>query len=434
MVLFLPSRRLHPKGVGSRASLALATFLSVLPVGGPMVEVALAKPASTSSEGCRADTLTAVNAESLGGQAQTESLQLPRSTPYLSLLRRSWVAYRDRFIHPEGYVIDRFSEDQRTTSEGQAYAMLRAVLINDRASFDLTLNWAEKNLARPSDSLWAWKWTDGSIEDINFATDGDIDAITALIFAARRWDCPAYEVLAQKKLADVWRVAIAQANGSYYLLPGPAEAFWQTPEEMILNPSYFAPYAYRLFAQVDPSRNWSALITDSYDALDKIAALSETHLPPDWITLDTTTGRYRPVLQSPGRTHLKTIYSFDAYRVWWRVGLDAAWFRAPRARAYLRQNMDYITQRWKTEPRIFAVMELSGEPLVDYEATAHYAALYPALKHVDSQIAFEIFTQKLLPQYQRGFWESDSAYYAQNLAWFSLLPPLPLDGLLTPGE
>lgn len=356
-------------------------------------------------------------------------LELTQSSPYLPLLRRSWVAYRDRFIKPEGYVVDYFAEDKRTTSEGQAYAMLRAVLINDRATFDRTLNWAEKNLDRPTDTLWAWKWQ-GRVQDINFATDADIDAATALIFAARRWNCPAYLKLAQQKIDDLWRVAIVKANNSHYLLPGPAEAFWQKPEELILNPSYFSPYAYRLFAQVDPKHDWTSLVTDSYNALDQIAAVSEKRLPADWILLDTTTGRYGAIPKQ--RANLRRVYSFDAYRVWWRVGLDAAWFSAPRARAYLKQNMVYLTELWRTEKRIPAVLDLTGTPEVQYESTAQYAAIYPALKHVDTQIAFEIFTQKLLPQYKAGFWENDSAYYSQNLAWFSLLPQLPPKDLLTP--
>lgn len=93
------------------------------------------------------------------------------------LLNESWAAYRRQFIQADGRVIDRESDD-RTVSEGQAYAMLRAVLADDPATFALTLNWAETNLQRrespqpaskatpnsaskpaaPLDSLWAWKW------------------------------------------------------------------------------------------------------------------------------------------------------------------------------------------------------------------------------------------------------------------------------------
>jgi endoglucanase len=48
--------------------------------------------------------------------------------------------------------------------------------------------------------------------------------------------------------------------------------------------------------------------------------------------------------------------------------------------------------------------------------------LYPALLQVAPETAEEIYQQKLLPAYQDGFWDSDTAYYTQNLAWFGLLP------------
>ena len=122
---------------------------------------------------------------------------LPKSIPNRELLAESWDSYRSRFIQRDGRVID-YQASDRSTSEGQAYAMLRAVLIDDSATFTLTLNWGENNLQRQAngkhtDSLWAWKWgrnADGNwgAIDSNFASDADIDAITALIFASRRWN------------------------------------------------------------------------------------------------------------------------------------------------------------------------------------------------------------------------------------------------------
>jgi endoglucanase len=48
--------------------------------------------------------------------------------------------------------------------------------------------------------------------------------------------------------------------------------------------------------------------------------------------------------------------------------------------------------------------------------------LYPALLRVDAAIAEQLLQQKLAPAYQEGFWDNDTAYYTQNLAWFGLLP------------
>ncbi|MBD0337019.1 MAG: glycosyl hydrolase [Cyanobacteria bacterium Co-bin13] len=366
--------------------------------------------------------------------ANTE-LSLLQSSPQEALLRESWQTYRDRFIQGDGRVIDREDND-RSTSEGQAYAMWRAVLINDPDTFQRTYAWAEGNLARrgpsgePSDTLWSWHW--GRSEtgawqtlDPNFATDADIDAATALILAARRWNCPAYLEAARAKLADIWAYSTVELpDGSRQLLPGPAEAFWNQPDTLILNPSYFSPYAYRLFAQVDPQRPWLRLVDSGYAMLQASSAISPAGLPADWIAYDPASGTYRPL---PPDSPVKSNYSFDAFRVWWRIALDSAWFAEPRARAYLSTSLDHLEARWRQDRRIPARISLAGEALVDYEATAQYAMLYPALQQVSPLLALQIYRQKLAPAYRNGFWDNDTAYYTQNLAWFALLPKSPPD-------
>ena len=57
-----------------------------------------------------------------------------------------WEKYAAKFIDPQGRVIDRAAQD-RTTSEGQAYAMFFALVAGDRGRFDKLLKWTEENLA-----------------------------------------------------------------------------------------------------------------------------------------------------------------------------------------------------------------------------------------------------------------------------------------------
>ncbi|HSM83298.1 MAG TPA: glycosyl hydrolase family 8 [Nodosilinea sp.] len=358
------------------------------------------------------------------------ALALPVTSPQTDLLVESWQAYRSRFIQSDGRVIDREDSD-RTVSEGQAYAMLRAVAINDPATFERTYSWAQNNLARtddegaPTDLLWAWKWgqrPDGSwgTLDPNFATDADIDAATALIWAAQRWGCPQYLDAARALLADIWALGtVTFADGTRQLIPGPAEAFRLEPEQVVLNPSYFAPASFRLFAQVDPDHDWQSLIDSGYALLAALADFSTTGLPPDWVAYNPTTDTYR---QLPLDYPLQSRYSFDAFRVWWRVSQDAAWHREPRAQAYLADRTPELIRRWQQDQRLPARLTLDGGAEASYEATAHYAMLYPALLQVDAATAADIYRQKLQPVYRNGFWDNDTAYYTQNLAWFGLLP------------
>lgn len=374
-----------------------------------------------------------------------ETDQAPQSLSNEMLLRQSWIAYRQRFIQSDGRVID-WESDARTVSEGQAYALLRAVMADDPATFEKTLQWAELNLKRPGnqgDNLWAWKWgrqPDGNwgIIDGNFASDADIDAATALILAARRWNRPDYQSLAQEKLADIWQFStlvlpsLAAQTSPRYLLPGPLGAFQPGPGQIYLNPSYLAPYAFRLFAQIDPDHDWMALVESSYRVLDQTKSLSPPGLPADWVVLELASQQLLPV---PVGRPLQSRYSFDAYRVWWRVALDAAWFGEPRAERFLADHLSLFKTLWQQQGAIPAVLDLQGKALVDYEATAHYAMLYPALRRIDPAIAAEIRQQKLLTAYSGGIWDNNNAYYVQNLAWFGLFPAEALPpGLLEPSR
>jgi endoglucanase len=353
---------------------------------------------------------------------------LPPSTPNRELLVESWDSYRRRFIQRDGRVID-YEASDRSTSEGQAYAMLRAVLIDDSATFALTLNWGENNLRRledgkPVDSLWAWKWgrdEDGNwgAIDKNFASDGDIDAITALIFASRRWNRPEYLKLAKTKLEDLWKYSTVVGQNKRYLLPGPKAAFVKD-SSIILNPSYFAPYAFRLFAQVDSERDWLSLVDTSYEVLEDSRQISAVNLPSDWVALDAKTAKYQPL---PADSPIKSVYSFDAYRVWWRIALDASWFNSSRARSYLQTSIQHPLKLWREQSSIPARINLEGKALVNYEATSQYAMLYAATKLIQPELAQELLEKKLLPQYQQEVWDDNEAYYTQNLAWLGLLSP-----------
>lgn len=358
------------------------------------------------------------------------SLSVPVSSPHQALLIESWQAYRQRFIQADGRVIDRDDQD-RTVSEGQAYAMLRAVAVNDPATFEATYAWAKDNLIRldengdPQDQLWAWKWGQqpnggwGAL-DANFATDADIDAATALILAAQRWQCDRYLEEARTLLADIWAYGTLELpDGTRQLIPGPIEDFEVGADQIILNPSYFAPISFRLFAAVDPDHDWLSLIDSGYAMLDDISRISTTGLPPDWIAYATASGTYR---QLPLDHPLQSRYSFDAIRVWWRIAQDAAWFDEPRADAYLQGQLPELRDRWQQEGRLPARLTLDGQAESSYEATAHYAMVYSAMQRVDPTTAAEIYQQKLQPAYNQGFWDSDTAYYTQNLAWFGLWP------------
>src|SRR3989338_4521076 len=67
-------------------------------------------------------------------------------SPY-TILSSSWEKYKNKFINFDGRIID-YSIGDVTTSEGQSYALLRSVWIDDKENFDLVWKWTKENLKR----------------------------------------------------------------------------------------------------------------------------------------------------------------------------------------------------------------------------------------------------------------------------------------------
>jgi endo-1,4-beta-D-glucanase Y len=336
------------------------------------------------------------------------SAAVPSPPPPDDVLRQAWVAYVGRFVQPDGRVVDP-KAGGITTSEGQAYAMLRAVWMEDRPSFDRTLTWATDHLNRGvrPDHLWAWKW-DGRVVDAAFASDADQDAALALLMAARTWSDDSYLQRARAVLADLWDEGTLVAGGRRFLLGGDTLCQRGTCR---VNPSYYAPYAYRYFARNDPSHDWLQLVDTSYVLLDRNAALTTTRLPSDWLLLDTATGALALGNEKDSQ------YSYDAFRAHWRVRLDGVLFGEERARTYLATALAWLAERYRRDGHLPAIILQNGEAGADYEALEMLAGVMSALQETAPDVA-DAMNARLQGTLSAGFWGDRESYYLQNWAWF----------------
>lgn len=350
----------------------------------------------------------------------------PTFSPY-TVLTASWEYYKQRHIDNTGRVIDFVDQGDLTTSEGQSYAMLRAVWIDDQTTFDQVWNWTQNNLKRPNDALFGWRWElndsgqggfspDGGE---NSASDADQDIALALILASRRWANDEYLNQARPILADTWQINTASVSGQRYLTAGN----WAISEEaIILNPSYFPPYAWRIFAQVDPERDWESLIDPAYDVLNKSAELplntnESSGLPPNWIALNPQSGE----LSAPNSDLLTTHYSYDAVRIPWRIALDHFWFKESRAEAYLNTAFAGLLEEYRQNNRLVSEYRHNGEPLTDHESPTMYATFLSLLQVISPEEADQLYQNKILTLYsndENGFL-STIPYYEQNWLWFA---------------
>ena len=113
------------------------------------------------------------------------SVQIER----LDALSALWSFYKFHYV-ADGRVVS-LDEDRITTSEGQGYALLRAVWSDDPETFEDVWQWTRENLQVRDDHLFAWKWK-GRVLDAHAATDADTDIALALLLAARRFSSAAF--------------------------------------------------------------------------------------------------------------------------------------------------------------------------------------------------------------------------------------------------
>lgn len=339
-----------------------------------------------------------------------------------------WHNYKNRYIDSSGRTIDT-QHDNVTTSEAESYTLLRAVWMDDKVTFDQSWKWTRQYLARPNDHLFSWLYgqrPDGKFgvrTDIggqNSASDADTDIALALLFGYARWQDESYLNSARPIINDIWEHEVILINGKPYLLANNVEKE-KSGQDVIINPSYFSPYAYKIFSSVDRNHPWLALADNSYRVLKtsmmgKLDKASSAKLPPNWILVDRSTGDI-----SAPQSNLDTNYGFDAMRVPWRIALDWEWSQDPKAQEVLSM-MDFLSGEWEERHAFYAQYGHDGKPAADFEAPATYGAGLGYFLVHDAQHVTDIYNTKLITLYDpdKDDWRQPLSYYDDNWAWFGL--------------
>lgn len=216
-------------------------------------------------------------------------------------------AFLDRYVDPDGRVVRR-DQGGDTVSEGQAYAMLISVGVDDRARFDRTWRWTRENLQRP-DGLLSYLWRDGHVEDPQAASDADLDAVRALLLAADRFGEETYRREALRIAKGIVEQETAAGEGRAVLLAGPWADF---DDRLVLNPSYFAPRSYALLAEATGDDAWNQLSASSREIVTGLTA-NGSRLPPNWAVLED--GEAARPSGPPNNEGEPADYGFDAARL-----------------------------------------------------------------------------------------------------------------------
>lgn len=236
-----------------------------------------------------------------------------------------WQRFAARHMQPDGRVVDYSVPQMHSTSEGQSYAMLFALVANDPEAFERAWRWAVANLAGGDISarLPAWQWgrrEDGAwgVMDPNAASDADLWFAYALLEAARLWRKPQYRGDALALLARVQREEVVALPGfGAMLLPGP-QGFGLPGRVWRLNPSYLPVPLLRLLAREDPKGPWAALAANTQRMLQGAAVGG---FVADWVG-------YQGALIGEGRFVVDPLKgdvgSYDAIRCYLWAGMTPA--------------------------------------------------------------------------------------------------------------
>lgn len=340
-----------------------------------------------------------------------------------------WEDYKKEYLEPGTYRVLDKQKDFITTSEGQSYAMLRAVWLGDKETFDNVWKWTKDNLRREDNQLFSWLFgrlpdgTYGILTDqggYNTATDGDVDIALALIFASSRWNQEEYLGDARVIIDAIWEHEVVMVQGKPYLAANNLEK--DAPTTMVLNPSYFAPYAYRIFAKIDPDHPWMDLVDTSYDVINRsldsnLDKGSSARIPPDWVFMNKKTGELVP----PQGNNLTTNTSFDALRTPWRLALDWKWFNEPRAETTLAK-MKFFSEEWNDNSLLYTSYSHDGEAVMKNQTAAFYGGTIGYFIVADPETAEMIYRNKLqiLFNPDTNTWKVKLGYYDDNWVWFGI--------------
>lgn len=341
------------------------------------------------------------------------------------LLQNTWEGFRRHFISAQGAVIRPQNKD--VVSEGQAYAMLRAVWMNDQETFDKVYSWTDLHLSRQEkhgDYLLAWRWKDDTVDDWMPATDADMDYALSLILAHRRWQEPSIETLpryverAHAVLDDILiHETVRFDQGKLYLTP------WILTDKeksgpLPINPSYLSPAHFKVFAEFSGNDTWLDLKKTAYAVLEELSIefnnIEGIGLFPDWCLLNADGS----LTSLPGKSEH---FGWDAVRVPIKLYWDLLWFDDVRAKKLLsKMGEEFVKPRWQQNGRIFAEQSYDGSPVSPYENPLFYTAYWAAAKVSDSELA-DALLHKIRASVDRKeagwVYIDSSAYYVNSLCW-----------------
>jgi endo-1,4-beta-D-glucanase Y len=327
-----------------------------------------------------------------------------------------WDSYTAVFLDSSGRIVDH-DADERTTSEGQAYALFFSLIGNDRPKFERILSWTQINLARGDlgAQLPAWLWGNqqGSwkVIDKGSASDADLWMAYTLLEAGEHWRDPKLTTLGRRLAALIMQQEVSDIPGlGPMLLPG-ADGFETSDGWYELNASYLPVELLLGVSSLTGDKRWREIAETVPKVLEGSSAKG---FILDWIAYRPGDGfSTQPAPVSPA------LASYDAIRVYlWAGMLAPATQGRERTLTAVSAMAGYLEEN-AVPP---AGVSETGE-VTDAESNVGFsAAVLPLL--ITTNRSRPLAQQRLRVQKEKddktGLYGKRPRYYDQNLVLFAL--------------
>jgi endo-1,4-beta-D-glucanase Y len=221
-------------------------------------------------------------------------------------------------------------KDGAVVSQGIGYGLLLSVAMGDQSLFDGLWKYYQDHADKNGlmNSATAECEAPGN-NNSGSESDADLDTAMALVQAASRWQSGGYLPKAQALSNKIGELESETCSGRRVLRPGDAFGGCSDVADPRINPSYFAPGYYKVFAHYFPDQatTWTALSDGSYQLYALYQARMD-NLVPDW--------------SGPDGSDDGSGYSVNASRTPFRVAVDYAWTGDTRAKTFMQNISTWV--------------------------------------------------------------------------------------------
>jgi len=204
-----------------------------------------------------------------------------------------------------------------------------------------------------------------------------------------------------------------------------------------INISYYMPFLYEAFAQIDPHHDWKQLALDSLEHIKKSKDISLSNqkgemfkgdgsLVPDWCMLDNKGNLVDLPWAKDGEID-DYLCGWDAFRTWFFLAMTKEVVKGSTAGELLKgKTSQFYKNKYTENKALLKGYSIDGreskERGLQYEYPSSYGVYLSLFTSIEDKAMELSMLDKLNGMYRSaGYWgDNPNDYYKQNWAWFGL--------------